>query len=262
MKENGLPAGDRSGRPKIDYDRYVFSRKEWLRYGAAGTAAGVLLVWLVYYRLAALPAAGVTAAVYLVMTARRLGAERRKRLQYHFRDFLSALHTSLAAGYSMENAVRSAASDIQKLYGEADLLTRELKNIVRQMSYQRPEEQLFRELGERSGAEDIRSFGEILMIAKRTGGSMDHVLESTWRNLCEKIDTEKEIDALVAAKRYEQQLMSLMPAGVILYLKIGFHGFLDQMYGNTTGVLVMSACLGLYLAAFFLGRHMTEHLEV
>ena len=247
---------------KIDYERYLFSRKEKVRYILTGIALGTGIVWLVYHRMAAMPLAGVCAAVYLLLTARRLTVERRKTLQYHFRDFLSSLHTSLAAGYSMENAVRSAASDVQKLYGDKDLLTAELKDILRQMSYQRPVEQLFRELGERSGVEDIRSFGEVLMIAKRTGGNMDQVLEATWRNLCEKIDTAKEIDALVASKRYEQQLMSLMPAGIILYLKLGFTGFLDPMYGNLTGVLVMTGCLGLYLAAFFMGRHMTERLEV
>ena len=247
---------------RIDYDRYRFSAKEKVRYALTGTLLGVGIVWLVYHSPAALPLAGACLACFLVMTSRRLAVERRKTLQYHFRDFLSSLHTSLAAGYSMENGVRSAAGDIQKLYGEKDVLTVELKDILRQMSYQRPVEQLFRELGERSGVEDIRNFGEILMIAKRTGGNMDQVLEATWRNLCEKIDTAKEIDALVAAKRYEQQLMSLMPAGIILYLKVGFNGFLDPMYGSAAGVLIMTGCLALYLAAYFWGRHMTAKLEV
>ena len=205
-----------------------------------------------------MPLAGVCAAVYLLLTARRLTVERRKTLQYHFRDFLSSLHTSLAAGYSMENAVRSAASDVQKLYGDKDLLTAELKDILRQMSYQRPLEQLFRELGERSGVEDIRSFGEVLMIAKRTGGNMDQVLEATWRNLCEKIDTAKEIDALVASKRYEQQLMSLMPAGIIMYIKLACPGFLNKMYGNAFGVVAMTVCLAIYAAAFCLGRKIVD----
>ena len=93
---------------KIDYERYLFSRKEKVRYILTGIALGTGIVWLVYHRMAAMPLAGVCAAVYLLLTARRLTVERRKTLQYHFRDFLSSLHTSLAAGYSMENAVRSA----------------------------------------------------------------------------------------------------------------------------------------------------------
>ena len=248
--------------PKAVYTHYRFSVKEVLRYTAEGLLLGTGIVWLVYHSFMAAPLAAVAASAYLVMTNRRLCAERRKNLQYHFRDLLSSLHTAMAAGYSLENAVRSSSSDLEKLYGTEDDLVRETKDMLWQMDYQRPVEQLFLELGERSGVEDIRQFGEILMIAKRTGGNMDQVLESTWRNLSEKIDTAREIDALVAAKRYEQKLMSLMPAGVILYLKLSFPGFLDGMYGNPAGAAIMTACLGVYMGAFFLGRHMTERLEV
>ena len=245
---------------KTMYSGYRFSVKEVLRYTAAGLLIGGIMVWLVYHSMTAAPLAAVVTSVYLIMTNRRLCTERRNKLQYHFRDFLSSLHTAMAAGYSLENAVRSASADLEKLYGPEDDLVRETREMLWQMSYQRPVEHLFRELGDRSAVEDIRQFGEILMIAKRTGGNMDQVLESTWRNLSEKIDTAQEIDAMVAAKRYEQQLMSIMPAGVILYLKLAFPGFLDGMYGNMTGAAVMTACLGVYLAAFFLGRRMTENL--
>ncbi|MCF0145060.1 MAG: type II secretion system F family protein [Eubacterium sp.] len=247
---------------KTDYSKYSFSVKEWVRYGLTGLGIGAVMVWLTYDNIKAFPLAVAAAVVYLVLTHRRLLTERQKILQYHFRDFLSSLHTTLAAGYSMENAVRSATSDIEKLFGKKDILTNELKNIVWQMSCQIPVEQAFRDLGERSCVEDIAGFGEVLIIAKRTGGSMDKVLEATWRNLCEKIDTSMEIDAMIASKRYEQSIMSLMPAGIILYLKVGFQGFLDPMYHSTTGILIMTGCLALYLFAFFLGRKMTASMDV
>ena len=243
---------------RIRYDRARLSGKEWIRYGIQGLLTGLLIVWLTYRSPAALPlAAGVTIAV-LRLSALRLQAEKKRTLQYHFRTFLSSLHTTMAAGYSAENAVRRATADVEALHGKDDILAQELRAIVYRVDTQQPLEELFRELGERSDVEDIRSFGELLMITKRTGGSMDKVLESTWRTLCEKIDTAREVDAMIAAKRYEQQIMSLMPAGIILYLNVGFSGFLDPLYGNMTGVLIMTGCLLLYLAAFFLGRRMTR----
>ena len=101
------------------------------------------------------------AAFYGVSVDSLLGVdevERQKKLQYHFRDFLASLHTAMTAGYSLENAVRSASSDLEKLYGPEDDLVRETKDMMWQMSCQRPVEQLFRELGDRSGAEDIRHY--------------------------------------------------------------------------------------------------------
>ena len=49
-----------------------------------------------------------------------------------------------------------------------------------------------------------------------------------------------------------------MPAGIILYLRLSFGSFMDCLYGNITGVLIMTAALAVYLAAFYLGTKMVQ----
>ena len=44
--------------------------------------------------------------------------------------------------------------------------------------------------------------------------------------LGDKIDVKKEIETTLAAKKAEQMVMSLMPAGIIIYLKLTSPGFL------------------------------------
>ena len=151
-----------------------------------------------------------------------------------------------------------SASDLAKLYGRRDALAAELKDITGQMRFGKPVEQLFLELGTRSGVEDIMNFSEVLVIAKRTGGDMSHILESTWRNICEKIDTRQEIDTVTASRRYEQSIMSFMPAGIILYMRVTFEGFSDKIYGNPAGAVLMTFCLILYAGAFAAGRKMCK----
>ncbi len=180
-------------------------------------------------------------------------------MNLHFKDFLASLHTGMAAGYSLENGVRSAERDLERLYGGSDPLVMELREIVRQMSFQQPAESLFRDLGNRSGVEDIRSFGEVLMIAKRTGGDMGEILQSAWRNLCEKIDTREEIETILASRRYEQQVMSMMPAGILFYLQVSFGDFMEPLYGNPAGILVMTGCLLVWTTSFLWGRHMVQN---
>ena len=50
--------------------------------------------------------------------------------------------------------------------------------------------------------------------------------------------------------------MSLMPAGIILYMRITSPGFLDVLYHNTAGIVLMTLCLIVYAGAFFWGRRM------
>ncbi|MGI6055968.1 MAG: type II secretion system F family protein [Bilifractor sp.] len=239
---------------RTDYRVYHFTAPELLKYGSAGLLLGLCVVWLCYNSVYAVPAAIPVMVFYLFAKKKQKREERQRLLNYHFRDFLSSLHTNLLAGYSLENGVRMSAADLAKLYGRKDALAMELKDITGQMRFGKPAEQLFLELGTRSGVEDIMNFGEVLVIAKRTGGDMSHILESTWRNICGKIDTRQEIDTVTAARRYEQSIMSFMPAGIILYMRVTFEGFSDRIYGNPAGAVLMTFCLVLYAGAFLAGR--------
>lgn len=245
-------------KEKINYENYRFSLWQGIRYLGEGSGLGLFAVWLCYHALPALPAAVPLALWYTAEKKKTLREERKRRLAAHFKDFLGALHTALSAGYSVENGVQEARKDMEKLYGEKDELVRELRRMCAQLQLQLPVEALFRELGERSGLEDIRNFAEVLAIAKRTGGPLGKILEDTARVIRERIDTEQEIQAAQAARRYEQQIMSLMPVGMILYLRFSFQGFAEQLYGSLAGAAVMSLCLGIYLAAFCLGRRMVR----
>lgn len=248
------------GHPgKTDYRNYKLSAAQYFRFLLEGALIGAGAVWLCYESVPALSAAAAFSVFYCHCRRRQLATERIRLLNLHFKDFLCSIHTSMAAGYSLENAVRAAAADMQKLYGPKDIISQEAAWMVRQMELQRPVEKLFADLGERSGDEDIRMFGEILLIAKRTGGNMENILNATRRNLCGRIDTREEIETVIASRKLEQNIMSIMPAGVLFYLKISFGDFLDPLYGNAAGAAVMTVCLLLYLAAFALGRRMIRN---
>ncbi|MBR2189363.1 MAG: type II secretion system F family protein [Eubacterium sp.] len=250
----GRPEKTKSSKQEaIWYETYRFNTKELCITVTAGILTGLAVVWICYCDVRALPAA--IPVLYLVMRIRRrqLCRQRILLLQAHFKDFLSALYSCMAAGYSLENSVNHAAQDMEKLYGPDDVLVRELREIIRELSLQVPVERLFYDLGNRSACEDLRSFGEILMIVKRTGGNMDKALKECRATICERIDTRQEIETVIAAKQYEQRLMSVMPAGMILYLRLSFGSFMDCLYGNLTGAMIMTAALAVYAAAIWIG---------
>ena len=241
---------------KQNYEPYSFSTGEWVITIAGGIGVGTFVAWLCYHSVLAAPLVAVIAAGVVRWRKCVLLERKKEQLHYHFKEFISAFHTALRAGYSVENGIKSAKADLEKLYGKEDILVQELTEMVHQMEFQVPAEQLFLNLGRRSGIEDIRTFAEMLIIAKRTGGNLSGILQNTWRTLVEKIDTRQEIQTVIASKKYEQTVMSLMPACIILYLRFTFSGFIERLYGNLAGVLVMTICLTIYAGAFLLGRRM------
>ena len=239
---------------RIFYDTYTMTLGECVKYGAVGLSLGMLVCWLCYHSIYSVPLAAAVMMVYLYGKRKTLKEERKKKLLYHFKDFLGALHTALNSGYSVENGTAEALEDIRNLYGDSDIMTVEIRYMISGLKIGRQIEELFQELGERSDLEDIRLFSELISIGKRQGGRIGKILGDTKHIICGKIETEQEIDRQLSAKKYEQKIMSLMPACIIIYLRLTFDGFVEQLYGNLIGVIIMTICLGIYAGAYYMGR--------
>ncbi|HIV16825.1 MAG TPA: hypothetical protein IAB17_02420 [Candidatus Alectryocaccobium stercorigallinarum] len=239
---------------KIIYSTYKYSAAELIKYGAVGAAAGLIICWLCYHSVYSIPLAFAVMLIYLKTKKTSLIEKRKKQLLFHFKDFLGALHSSLNSGYSVENGIAEALEDIRQLYGDKDVMTVEIKFMLQGLKIGRPVEELFYDLGERSTLSDIRLFAELLSIGKKQGGRLGKILGDTRYIICGKIDTEQEIDRQLSAKKYEQKIMCFMPACVILYMRLTFSGFIEQLYGNTPGVIIMSICLAVYAGAYYMGK--------
>ncbi|MDD3217586.1 MAG: type II secretion system F family protein [Lachnospiraceae bacterium] len=227
---------------------------EWIRYGGEGLLLCIAIDYLFYsvwWMIFLLIPVGIW---WVLQRKNACQIKRKQRLNLQFKDALSALRISLQAGYSLENAVLETYKDLQKIYQSQDEIVQEFRYLVRQMRIQVPVEQLFVELSDRSGVEDIENFASVFSIAKRTGGNLAAILEQTAVRLSDKIDVKKEIEASIASKKFEQNIMALMPAGIILYMRICSPDFLNGLYGNMLGIAIMTVCLGIYLGAYQLGR--------
>ena len=121
--------------------------------------------------------------------------ERKKQLNYQFKDALNALSVAVQAGYSVENAITACVRDLERLYERGSDIVEEFRWIENQKMVSVPVEELFLDFGERSGIEDIQNFASVFYTAKRTGGDMENVIQKVARMMGDKIDVKKEIEA-------------------------------------------------------------------
>ena len=59
---------------------------------------------------------------------------------------------------------------------------------------------------------------------------------------------------MIASKKLEFDIMCAVPFVIILYMKLTFGEFLSVLYGNAVGMIIMTVCLCVYLAAYRIGR--------
>lgn len=243
---------------KERYDRYRFSRGEWIVYGGGGLAVYMAGCWLLYDSLWPMVLIPVAAAGYVRKIREFCLRKKQRQLQQSFLPAAESFVAALRAGYSAEKAVTESRLDMRRLAGTKDLMVQELTAMEAQLHVGVPLEQLFTDLAERSGVEDIGHFARVFAAGKRTGGDLDHILMMTLQHMKQKMETQKDIEAEVASRKMEQRIMSLVPWGILLYLRTSSGAYMAVLYQETAGRIVMTMCLGIAVAAWLWGQKITD----
>jgi len=184
--------------------------------------------------------------------------KRKKELSFQFKNALNSMSVSLRAGYSIENSLIEAERDMRKMNGDRSEIVQELSYINRQIKLSIPVEELLTDFGARSDVEDIKNFASVFTTARYMGGNLAKIVQNTSLLISEKVEVERAIETAIAAKKFEQTVMSMMPCGIILYMQTTSPEFFRQIYGTTVGILFMTACLAFYTFSFWLGRRIVR----
>ncbi len=242
----------------MEYDRYRLNGKESAQCLLVGLALSAVLAWLFYRSVFGMILLPAVCFIYIGSFRKRRICERKEQLLSEFADAMRAVSAALLAGYSMENAWREAQREVKKLRGEDSYMLLELRQMNAAVGMNEPIERVLEEFAGRSGCEEIESFAEIFMFAKRSGGDFPGIIRSTVRKLTESMEVEQEIAAVLAGKKLEGKIMNGMPLFMLAYLNLTSGDFLDALYGNLFGMLVMSGALLGYFAALKLSEHILD----
>lgn len=183
---------------------------------------------------------------------------KKRELALQFKDCIQSVNTNLRAGYSIENAFLESIKDVCLLHGEESDMAKELLRMQQALKNRISLETILLSLGKRSGIPDIIQFSEVFSIAKRSGGNIADIFSSTIKVMNEKMETDREIQVILSAKKMEQKVMNMIPFMIIIYISLTSPGFFNAMYHNTMGVIVMTICLGVYFLAFYLSSRIVN----
>ncbi|MCI8326422.1 MAG: hypothetical protein HFI37_01435 [Lachnospiraceae bacterium] len=189
---------------------------------------------------------------------RKRKEEEKKRLLKEFQSCMEMISASLLAGYALENAFLDAEKEMRLLYGAESPMQIELEKINGKVAMNQPLEKIFEEFALKWDIKEIVNFSEILIFAKRSGGDFVQIIHGTVASIRDKIQVEEEILTMIAEKRLEQKVMNVIPLFLLLYLDLISPGYLDILYGNLFGIIVMTISLGGYGAAILLSERIAK----
>ena len=217
------------------------------------------LLSFVFYRSMWVFCAMVPVGVcYPVMMKKELTRRRLERLRGQFKDAILSVASCLNAGYSVENAFSEALKETDRIYGSESMISEEIRLMIYKTKVNRTMEEALLDFAKRSSLEDVKSFADVFLAAKVSGGELMKIIAKTAEIIGEKIRIREDILTATAARRYEQRIMNTIPIVIVVYLELTSPGFFDILYETMLGRAIMTGCLGIYLGSIWLAKRMLE----
>lgn len=233
--------------------------KERLLYGTCGVVGWYGLTFIFYHSF--LPGSiGLVPFLFFFFKWVRKSLEQKQlqRVRHEFQELIQLLSGALRTGHSAENAMSEAAKQLQMMEGDSCYMVGILNIMLARISIGEPSEQVWMEFANQCGLEEIKEFAKAFALAKRSGASMPFILQKITNQLVLKVQTKSQIETMLAGKKFEQKIMNLMPAGILLYMSITSPELLRVMYETTSGRVIMTVCFSIYIAAYLLSDRITQ----
>lgn len=230
------------------YDSYSFSKEEWVLELVKNTAV-VFFVGILFFRSFWGIVLLIPYGLWRIREERK--ARRQKvveKLRDDFKEVILSIAFSLQAGYAMEQTISVARKDLERLE-ESSPMQQELLWMEKRLTLGETVEQLFRDLAERSGIEEIHSYAEILAVAKKQGGNLVQISKVAAEHIGESIQVQLEMEQLLAGKKLEKNIMLAMPYFILIYLTVTNPSYLTPLYEGVVSRIFMVTCLCVIFVA-------------
>lgn len=233
-----------------NYNVYRFSLYENIRYMLEGFVVVLILGTLFYRSIFGIIILSPLVYIYYKKKNKDLIERRKWQLNLEFRDGINSLSAAIGAGFSAEHAFLEAIKDLKRMYPDGAMIIKEFTYLVNRLQMNITVEKALYDFGDRSHVEDIISFAEVFSTAKRTGGDIIQIINTTGGIISDRLEVKREIRTVIAAKRFEATIMKIVPAGILCYLTVTSPGFLNPLYHNLLGILVMTILIIIYLITY------------
>lgn len=216
----------------INYNNYNMSATEKRKWALIAMAIAFVASYIFYRSIIWSGIFCLVGIKFPEIKKKDLIQKRKQKLLLQFKEALYVISTSLSSGKSVENAFIDAHGDLESVFdfGDENYILDELTYINRRIKMNQTIEDALEDFADRSGLEDIKTFANVFISCKTTGGNLKSVTEITSNIIGEKITIKQDIETLISGKKFEANILGVIPFGIIIFLNASAPDFLESLY--------------------------------
>jgi tight adherence protein B len=197
--------------------------------------------------------------LYPGIRKREIVERRQNELNLQFKDMLYSISSSLASGKALETAFKESVKELSIIYPDEDtLIIKEIQYMQRKIDMNEQIENVLMDFADRSGLEDVRSFASILQTCNKRGGNVIEIIRNTSNVINDKIEVKQEIATMLAQKKFEQKILSIMPIGLILFLSATQKDYMKPVFTTALGRVVMTMAIVLIISGYLITKKIMD----
>lgn len=210
------------------------------------------IAWLFYHLTVISVMIGLAGGFYLERVyAQSTVKKRQQTLRIQFKEFLESMSVAVGAGNVEVWAIKSALKDLKIAYSDKADIVKEVENIILQYEKGgRLLKDLFEDLAQRSGLEDIRSFATIYSVIEGKSDRFGDILLQTQEIISDKIAIEQEIQTTITSAKSETNMMLVMPIVIVIAMSAMGGGLLDALFTTAVGHVAATAALIIFAISY------------
>ena len=221
-----------------EFQHWRYEKKQLI----LGAFLGLFICWLFYDRMFLVIFLIPFLFPWMRYQRKKKLQKQREYLRKEFREMMLLISNGLSVGYSMENALKMACAELKQQQQES-LLVKELEMLTTSLKVNEPVDKRLLVMAERIQLEELGQFAEIVSIVRKNGGNLIEIIGKSADHLNQTMQIKEEIDTMTAAKRMEKKVMSVMPYGILLYVRLATPDYFENLYGSIPGILLSTVSL-------------------
>lgn len=202
--------------------------------------------WVVSRSALAAPVVGASAALLPAWLVRRHAGRRATMLNEQVGDMLDLLSSSMRAGFGFQQSLELAARE------QPDPIAAELRTTLREVNLGMSTDEALERLVTRTGDADLDLVITAVLIQRRVGGNLATVLDSISALIRDRARVRGEIQTLTAQARLSGKIIGFLPFGLSTAIYLMDPGYLDPLFYDPVGKLLLIAAVTLEAAGFYM----------
>ncbi|MGQ0434063.1 MAG: type II secretion system F family protein [Microthrixaceae bacterium] len=174
-----------------------------------------------------------------------LARRRQKQFDSLLPDTLQLLASTLRAGYSLMQGVEAVSQEVSEPVG------RELRRVVTEARLGRPLEESLDGVAERMDSGDFAWAVMAIRIQREVGGNLAELLVTVAETMTERERLRRDVNALTAEGKISAIVLTILPVGLGVFIYSVNPGYMDPLFDETIGRILLGGALGLMLFGFW-----------